>query len=1428
MAKILGLDLGTNSIGWAVVDEENESAPILEKGVRIFSEGVKIEKGVESSKASERTTFRSARRIKYRRKLRKIETLKVLIDQKMCPLTLQELDSWKKDKIYPENEAFKQWYLTDIQADAAERKKQIRNPYFFRNLVSTEKLDLSNEDNRFMLGRALYHLAQRRGFKSNRLDQSEADESQIESIKPELNLILEKCQTITDIILNFKEYLEDADASDEDKLLKNLYRTIDKFIKFLQKGETESVEIEKAKLLKIINKEEKLGAVKQSIKDLSNEIKSAGCETLGQYFYKLFQENGKIRDRYTHREDHYEHEFSKICEVQSLPETLKTQIRKAIFFQRPLRSQKGSVGKCTFEPSKPRCAVSHPLFELYRMLSFVNNIRWHYIDNEADKFNSKFGQTLDFEQKNLIVDLFFRPSKAQFDFKEIREKLEKSEKKKIVLNYPDHTTVSGCPMSAKLKNIFFEKSDWSEFSFSEKINFYKIPRFPNIKTNSEEHLFVAWNALFSFEDEDNLKEFAVSNLGLSDKEATAFTKIQPKQGYENLSVKAIRKILPYLEQGEIYSHAVYFANMPTVVGDEIWAKSKDEIIAGIKKIIENHTFENSRLLAVNGLLKTCYDNHWTFSVEAEPAYRKDIEHNLKANIGTDKWTEISDKNTVIEKSYHEFVTKLNDRKYATVRRTDEKIRDFLKGENSDGVVYCSDENKLKKIYHPSDIELYKQSKDGKLGSPRTESVRNPVVMKTLHQLRKQVNALLREGIITRETPVHVELAREMNDANMRNAIEIWQKSNEKKRNEFKKQIREDYFAQTGTEIEPTDDEITKYQLWEDQNHICIYTGKTIGVSDFVGPNPLFDIEHTLPRSLSYDNSIPNKTLCYNRFNREIKKQKLPSELENFDKKHVFHTSEGSLECPAILPVIAHWKEKATDAEKRMETARKISKGAATKDAKDNAIVKKHLAKMEFDYWNEKYKRFTMPEIKSGFKSSQLNDTRTISKLATAYLKSVFSRVHTVNGGATAWMREAWGLDNKKRDNHTHHTKDAVVVACMNKSRTTKLETYLEEAERENLPKPKIPTPWTTFYTDVKAIENDTLVFHVREDNAVKPAKKKLRKRGKIQYRTDKNGKFILDENGEKQPIYLQGDSIRGSLHKDTVYGAVKPNNSDDVKYVVRKKLEFGDTGFKTEKDLEKIVDKTVVEMINHQIIIAGSMKKALEDGVYMLKPETENGKVKRDDVGNAVFLRNENGELIKDSLIKKVRIYTPDVTTPLHIKQHRDVSKHEYKQEIHVKNDQNYLLAVYQGLDKKNNVVRTYELVNLLDTAKLSKFSSKNTNKQTLVPENSTKGKLQLPLAYILKTGMSVLFYENTPEELSDLEPYQLRNRFYKITQFEGDGRIQLRFHQEARQDKDLQRYSAVDFTNPKEKLRLALTNFNALIEGRDFTLTETGTIKWL
>jgi CRISPR-associated endonuclease Csn1 len=92
MDKILGIDLGTNSIG-LTLREENEFTWF---GVYTFKKGVGEGKTGEFSFAAERTKHRSTRRLYNARRYRKWATLKVLIDNGFCPLDKEIFESWRK------------------------------------------------------------------------------------------------------------------------------------------------------------------------------------------------------------------------------------------------------------------------------------------------------------------------------------------------------------------------------------------------------------------------------------------------------------------------------------------------------------------------------------------------------------------------------------------------------------------------------------------------------------------------------------------------------------------------------------------------------------------------------------------------------------------------------------------------------------------------------------------------------------------------------------------------------------------------------------------------------------------------------------------------------------------------------------------------------------------------------------------------------------------------------------------------------------------------------------------------------------------------------------------------------------------------------------------------------------------------------------
>ena len=1213
MTKILGIDTGTNSLGWAIVEKQADEYHLLDKGVNIFQEGVKIEKGIESSKAAERTAHKAARVRNYRIKLRKIRLLRILSDAHLCPpLSKAELSAWRLKKEYPKNELFMQWQSTDDESE--------KTPYAYRHKCLHECLDFNSMTDRYILGRAFYHIIQRRGFLSNRKDQSGDD----------------------------------------------------------------------------------TGKVKESISNLTQEMHDDGYEYLGDYFYSLYNKGEKIRNHYTARNEHYLAEFKAICEKQKLDENLGPeivrQIEKAIFDQRPLKSQKGQVGKCVFEKNKTKCPSSHPMYEEFRMLSFINNIKIQTPNDSALR-------PLSAEEREIIMPLFFRKSKNQFDFEDIAKKLapkkhygfyKKSSDAEMpyLFNFPMDTSVSGCPVTAALKDIFGE--NWIDALFET----YTL-------AEGKSRLDVVndiWHALFFYTDETKLAEFGKNRLQLNDEEAKKFSEISLPSDYASLSLKAICKILPYLRRGLIYSHAVFLGNL----------------------------------------------------CEVMPQYEWNIEEM---------------RNAAIDNVIHE----MNQIDSKDARTFEVCIKEYLKEQ-----YHVSDE-KLKKLYHPSMMEMYprvqRTNNHGvyQLGSPRIDSVRNPMAMRSMFRLRKLVNRLLEEGKIDQDTEIHIEFARELNDANKRNAIAAYTKENQNKNDEARKKIRILFKAETGNDIEPTDVDVLKYVLWEEQGHICLYTGKQIRISDFVGANPKFDIEHTIPRSVGGDSTRMNLTLCDSRFNREIKKTELPTELSEHDD---------------IMARVNDWREKYESLDGQIRRQKKLSKGATTKDQKDALIRKRHLLELQRDYWRGKYLRFTMESVPDGFSRRQGTDISVISKYARLYLKSLFKHVYTVKGIATSDFRKIWGIQKvyskKERVNHVHHCIDAIVIACIGLDEYNKLGAYYHDEENHEwygMSKAYFKKPWSTFVEDVEKVQDEILVYHYTPDNMPKQGRRRI----------------LID--GKK--VLSKGDAARGSLHNDTYYGAIESDGV--VKYVKRINLAS-----MKENDVKNIVDDTVRGIIEAAINEKG-FKEAMSSTIWM----------------------NEE----KQIPIKKVRCYTPSVTKPLNIRQQRDVSSKEYKQQYHVTNDSNYLLALYIGKDKKGKEKREFEIINMLQTAQYFKTS----NDKVAVGKNIVplKSEHDYPFAYSLKIGTMVLLYEKSPNEIWDASLMDNNKRLYKVVGLSAmrmKGRnvdyatIKLKHHEEARLSTELKAKNGA--FKQGEELRPSIimlhTQLNALVQGYDFEINELGKIKRL
>lgn len=1441
MAKILGLDLGTNSIGWAIVDREGVDFSLVEKGVRIFSEGVKSEKGIESSRAAERTGYRSARKIKYRRKLRKYETLKVLSANGMCPLSIEEVEEWKKSsfKNYPLNPEFIKWLRTSEDENI--------NPYFFRDKASKQKVAL------YELGRALYHIAQRRGFLSNRLDQSA--EGVFEEHNPQIQILIEDLDNSSSILNDLKDYFINLGIIDEtekggfkkeldegEKKLKSLYNSL---VAIAKKNESDIVNC-KEELITRLNKKEDLGKVKGEIKDISQAMLDGNFKTLGQYFFSLYNK-GKIRNQYTSREEHYLSEFIAICKVQGiqridenekLPEKKFTGLAKdlyrAIFFQRPLKSQKGLIGKCSFETSKSRCVISHPDFEEYRMWTYLNTIK---IGTQSEKTLRFLTQ----EEKLKLVPKFYRKNDFNFEVlaKELVEKgasfgFYKSSKKSDYFywfNYKPTDTVSACQVSASLKNVTGE--DWKTKTFTYKTLNAKKEEI--IKSVDYKDL---WHLLSVATSDVYLYEYAKGKLGFDDKNAKAFSKIKLKKDFASLSLSAINKILPYIKEGLLYSHAVFMANIENIVDEDIWKDKlqRKYIQTQIAEIVENYTFEKSQLEIINGLIKDCKLKEEYYSKEAESIYKSDLANKLVLFYKNQTIENESEQKAILDEVFPIFIEQLKKQEFIKVKRLDEKVLEFLSGENQDGEVFCSNPKRLKKLYHPSDIEVFKRKiikdefGDEKvvLGSPLTNSIKNPMAMKALHQLRKVLNTLIFDGHVDENTRIHIEMARELNDANKRKGIQDYQNENKKFREEAIKEIKKLYFEECKKEVEPTEDDILRYQLWIEQNRMEIYEStinggisKNIKISQIIGSNPDYDIEHTIPRSRSQDNSQMNKTLSSQKFNRDNKGNKMPIELSNYEM---------------MKPFISHWKVEADNLSREIEIISRSIKAAVTKEAKDKKIRRRHYLSLKRDYLQGKYERFIWEEPRVGFKNSQIPDTGIITKYAQAYLKSYFKRVESVKGGMVAEFRKQWGIQEsfidengfkqykeKDRSKHTHHTIDAITIACMTKDKYDVLAHAWKLEDEKNKKEAKAiieqAKPWKTFKEDLLKIEEEILVSHYTPDNVKKQSKKILRVRGKKQYvaeierdekgkaipKKDANGKIIykLNEKGEKLPRLHQGDTIRGSLHQDSIYGAIKdPLNTEEIRYVIRKDLESLKAN-----DIENIVDETVKEKV----------KEAVVNKVLLLSSNAQ----QKNKIDGIVWM-NET----KQVPINKVRIYANSVKNPLEVKAHSLLSKsrHEHKQKIYGQNDENYGIAVYEGKDKNGKIKRSFESINNKEAGQYFKLSNWEFNQEYDIVENP-HNKTGLPLKYILKKGLMVLFFKDSIDEIYDLSVQDLNKRLYKLSKFDAQGRLTFRPHYEAKQASELKEYYNVDFENPLEQVRLQVSKLDVLVEGYEFMMTSTGKI---
>ncbi|MBL4653708.1 MAG: type II CRISPR RNA-guided endonuclease Cas9 [Flavobacteriales bacterium] len=225
-----------------------------------------------------------------------------------------------------------------------------------------------------------------------------------------------------------------------------------------------------------------------------------------------------------------------------------------LFHQRPLRSQKHLVGNCTFEPNKTKCPISAIPFEMFRIYQWVNTVECN-------------GEKISQEERDIMIEsLKALPSrKEKLDFKVLRKAIGK-ESAEFKFNFKDEDKIVGAYTISNLSNKKFFGKQWYDFSDKEQEDI--------------------WHVLGFFDSKEHLKKYAEKHWNFTEAQAQAISEFNLKDGYANLSRKAISNILPFLKQGYTYDVAVVMGGIKNVFGNK-WQNDSVENNEKQLHIIDN-------------------------------------------------------------------------------------------------------------------------------------------------------------------------------------------------------------------------------------------------------------------------------------------------------------------------------------------------------------------------------------------------------------------------------------------------------------------------------------------------------------------------------------------------------------------------------------------------------------------------------------------------------------------------------------------------------------------------------------------------------------------------------------------------------------------------------------------------------------------------
>lgn len=461
------------------------------------------------------------------------------------------------------------------------------------------------------------------------------------------------------------------------------------------------------------------------------------------------------------------------------------------------------------------------------------------------------------------------------------------------------------------------------------------------------------------------------------------------------------------------------------------------------------------------------------------------------------------------------------------------------------------------------------------------ALRQPVVEKILNQMINLVNALKREHGEIDE--VRVELARELKMS--REEREKATKNNNAREKENKTTAEKIKVY----DVTPTKSRIQKYHLWDESGGECIYCGNSVGIVQFLKGEEI-EVEHIIPRSILFDDSMSNKVCACRSCNQE-KGNRFAME---------FIQSKG-LERDYIKRVDRLFHEKKISYSKRQRLL------MLPKDLPED-FIERHLRLSQY-----------------------------ISREAQGILRKGIRLVSASEGGVTAKLRQLWGYDNilrdlnleryrsmgetevvtvehrdgqrtderikdwSKRKDHRHHAVDALIVACTRQSYIQRLNRVNAEADRQEMdafikeqqeqkPSKKeklsllehwlIRQPHFTTKEVMKHVEEILISF--------RPGK-----------RTVTRGRNVYKRSGKTD--VQRGVLIpRGALSEETIYGTIQLHRKDrSGTELVRSYVKRIPLSKVNPSNVKNIVDSQIREVVQAALLSLSGRKGVLPTELYL-------------------------------------------------------------------------------------------------------------------------------------------------------------------------------------------------------------------------------------